>query len=160
MTDDLSDRWRRRFTIPNALSLARILAVPVLVALAASDQRYAVVFVFLAMTVTDWLDGRLAILLDQRSDIGPRLDSVADMLMYSALLVSALLLDADRLASEWPWIVVPIATYLAAGSLSLAKFGRWPHHPTAMAKVSWGLMLVGGIAFLIEWSQWPLRRTL
>lgn len=150
-------RRRRRLTIPNALSLLRILVAPGLVVLAASDRRLEVVALFVAMTVSDWIDGKLAIWLDQRSDIGPRLDSVGDAVMYVALLVSAYLLEGDRVLSEWPWIAVPIVAYLAAGALSLAKFGRWPNHHTRMAKVSWGLMLVGAIAFLGGWSRWPLR---
>ena len=66
-------------------------------------------------------------------------------------------LEGDRLRSQWPWVVVPIALYLIAGALSVAKFGRWPNHHTRMAKISWGLMLVGAVAFLGAWSLWPLR---
>jgi len=157
VTDDLSSRWRRRLTIPNALSLFRILAAPWLVVLASTDRRVEVVVLFVVITASDWLDGKLAVLLDQRSDIGPRLDSAADLLMYGSLLMSAVLLDGNRLASEWAWIAAPIAAYLAAGALSLLKFGRWPHHHTRMAKISWGLMLIGGVTFLLDWSPWPLR---
>jgi CDP-diacylglycerol--glycerol-3-phosphate 3-phosphatidyltransferase len=125
--------------------------------LAASDRRSDVVVLFLVMAVSDWIDGKLAILLDQRSEIGPWLDSVADAAMYVALLVAAVLLEGDRLRSQWPWIAVPIALYLIAGALSLAKFGRWPNHHTRLAKISWGLMLVGAVAFIGAWSLWPLR---
>jgi CDP-diacylglycerol--glycerol-3-phosphate 3-phosphatidyltransferase len=154
---DSKDRSDRLVTLPNVLSLFRVLAAPGLVMLAARDQRLGVVVMFLAMAASDWIDGKLAILLDQRSNIGPRLDSVADIMMYGGLLISALVLDRDRLAAEWPWIAAPIAAYLAAGSLSLARFGRWPQHHTRTAKISWGLMLVGAVAFLSDWSLWPLR---
>ena len=155
------DRVRRqRVTLPNAICLVRILAAPGLVVLAASDRRSEVVALFLAMAVSDWIDGKLALLLDQRSEIGPWLDSVADGVMYTALLVSAVVLDGDRLLTQWPWIVLPIATYVAAGLFSLAKFRRWPNHHTRMAKISWGLMLVGAVAFLSAWSLWPLRAAL
>jgi cardiolipin synthase len=157
MTGDRASRWRGRLTIPNALSLFRMLAAPMLVVLAASGRRGDVVLLFLVMSVTDWVDGKLAVALDQRSDIGPRMDSVADLLMYGALLSSTVLLGANRLALEWAWILTPILLYPAAGVLSLMKFGRWPHHHTRMAKISWGLMLIGGVAFLMDWSPWPLR---
>ena len=160
MTADFETRWRPRLTIPNALSLFRILAAPVLVGLAAADRRFAVMALFMVMSVSDWLDGKLAVLLDQRSDVGPRFDSIADLSMYGALIVSLILLDGERLVPERPWLAAPFALYLVAGGLSLAKFGRWPHHHTRMAKISWGLMLVGAIVFLGEWSPWPLRLAL
>ena len=147
----------RRVTIPNALCLFRILAAPVLVVLAASDRRPEVVVLFLAMTASDWIDGKIARLFDQRSKIGPRLDSVADAVMYGALLVAVVLLDGDRLRAEWPWVSLPVVVYLIGGAASLTKFGLWPNHHTRMAKISWGLMLVGAVAFLEEWSIWWLR---
>jgi CDP-diacylglycerol--glycerol-3-phosphate 3-phosphatidyltransferase len=148
---------RQRVTIPNAICLARILAAPGLIVLAASARRSEVVMLFLVMAASDWIDGKLAVALDQRSEIGPWLDSVADAVMYTALLIAAILLEGDRLRSEWLWVVVPVALYLIAGASSVAKFGRWPNHHTRMAKISWGLMLVGAVAFLGAWSLWPLR---
>lgn len=160
MTSDRGAVHATRVTIPNAICLLRILASPGLVMLAASGRRADVVTLFIAMAVSDWIDGKLAILLDQRSEIGPWLDSVADIAMYSALLVAAILIDGQRLAAQWPWICLPIALYLIAGASSRAKFGRWPIHHTRMAKISWGLMLMGAVAFLGNWSLWPLRAAL
>lgn len=147
----------RLVTIPNAICLLRILAAPGLVVLAASGRRSDVVALFLLMTLSDWIDGKLAVVLDQRSKIGPWLDSVADLVMYLALLAAAVLLDGDRLRAEWLWITIPIGLYLLAGAWSVTKFGRWPNHHTRMAKISWGLMLAGAVAFLGAWSLWPLR---
>lgn len=149
--------WRDQLTIPNALSVFRLTAAPFLVVLALADRRTEVVALFLAMTISDWIDGKIAILLDQRSAIGPRLDSVADLLMYSSLLAASVILDGPRLLDEWPWLAAPMAAYLAAGAASLAKFGRWPHHHTRLAKISWGLMLIGAVAFLAMGVRWPLR---
>lgn len=157
MTDETRDVWRQRLTIPNALSVFRIVAAPVLVGLAVSGERNAVVLLFVAMAMSDWIDGKLAVLLDQRSDIGPRIDSAADLMMYGGLLLAAIILDGTRLLSEGAWIALPVLAYLVAGAFSLAKFGRWPHHHTRMAKISWGLMLLGAVVFLGEVSRWPLR---
>ena len=151
---------RQRVTVPNAICLFRILAAPGLVVLAIADRRSDVVVLFLVLAVSDWIDGKLAILLDQRSEIGPWLDSVADVVMYTALLVATVVLDGDRLLTQWPWVGLPIAMYVIAGAFSLAKFRRWPNHHTRMAKISWGLMLAGAVAFLSAWSLWPLRAAL
>jgi cardiolipin synthase len=76
----------RVFTVPNALSLLRLVMVPVVVALllARSDGLAAAFFVLAA--VTDFLDGRLA----RRAGptrLGQILDPVADRLMLSSVAV-------------------------------------------------------------------------
>jgi cardiolipin synthase len=77
---------QRIFTVPNALSLARLFMVPGVVALllARADGLAAAVFVLAA--VTDFLDGRLA----RRAGptrLGQILDPVADRLMLSSVAV-------------------------------------------------------------------------
>src|ERR687894_60180 len=76
----------RVFTVPNALSLLRLVMVPVVVALllARSDGLAAAFFVLAA--VTDFLDGKLA----RRAGptrLGQILDPVADRLMLSSVAV-------------------------------------------------------------------------
>jgi cardiolipin synthase len=76
----------RIFTVPNALSLARLFMVPIVVALllARADGLAAALFVLAA--VTDFLDGRLA----RRAGptrLGQILDPVADRLMLSSVAV-------------------------------------------------------------------------
>ena len=76
----------RIFTVPNALSLARLSMVPIVVALllARADELAAALFVLAA--VTDFLDGKLA----RRSGptrLGQILDPVADRLMLSSVAV-------------------------------------------------------------------------
>ena len=160
MTNDRRILWHQRATIPNALSVFRVVAAPFLVGLALADRRMDVVVLFVAMTMSDWIDGKLAVLLNQRSDIGPRLDSVADLAMYGSLLVAAIILDGPKLVAEWPWLAAPAVAYVAAGAVSLTKFRRWPHHHTRMAKISWGLMLIGAVTYLGWEVRWPLRAAL
>ena len=76
----------RVFTVPNALSLLRLIMVPVVVArlLAGSDGLAAAFFVLAALT--DFLDGKLA----RRAGptrLGQILDPVADRLMLSSVAV-------------------------------------------------------------------------
>lgn len=156
------------WTLPNAICVARVLASPLLVVLALREQRIGLLVAYLALTFSDWLDGKLAILLDQRSSIGPRLDTIADLVMYACLGIGVLILDGPRLVGEWPWWTAALATYLAAGLAGLAKFGRWPSYHTGLAKVSWFLVLVGASIFLLAPVEtiglagdsaglWPLR---
>lgn len=78
----------RVFTIPNVLSMIRLLGVPVFLVLLL-DGRYdlAAVAVVAVGGLTDFLDGYLARRLRQRSRIGQFLDPVADRLYILATLV-------------------------------------------------------------------------
>ena len=76
--------------IPNALTLMRILLIPVLVAVfyLPGDLRLPLAaMVFTLAAVTDWFDGYLARRLGQMTAFGAFLDPVADKLMVSVALV-------------------------------------------------------------------------
>jgi cardiolipin synthase (CMP-forming) len=148
---------RRLATLPNLLSLLRLLGALALPLLAADGRRVAVLGVFAAMAVSDWIDGKLAILLDQRSVFGARLDSVADVAMYASLGLATLLLEGERVLAEWPWWSAATLAYLLAGLYGLGRHGRWPSYHTRIAKTSWLLISVGALVFLGGWSPWPLR---
>ncbi len=81
--------------VPNLLTWARILLIPVFVALfylpddmlSMHGKNLAAASVFLLGAITDWLDGWLARSLNQTSAFGAFLDPVADKLMVAAALI-------------------------------------------------------------------------
>lgn len=148
---------RRIVTIPNLLCFIRLVGSFGLIALAVLEMPnwFVAVFVFLAMT--DWVDGKLAILLNQRSIYGARLDSFADAAMYFALLVGALWLRWDVLAGEIAWIAAAVTSYLVSTGAGLWKFGRIPSYHTRAAKTSWLLVLIAAVCVLGGWAVWPFR---
>jgi len=87
--------------IPNALSLFRIILVPVFVAVFFSDTPHAYTIataVFLAAGLTDVLDGRIARKYGQITKLGRLLDPLADKLMVFAALIC---LAVRGLAPVW-----------------------------------------------------------
>jgi cardiolipin synthase len=87
MANVASERLNRFRTAPNLLTLLRICLAPFLVA-ELLDNHYALsFFLFIAAGLTDALDGLLARLLRQRSQIGEYLDPVADKLLLSTLFL-------------------------------------------------------------------------
>jgi len=150
-------RPRRSWTLPNAVCLLRIAGSGVLVALAAAQASVAFLVLLVILIFTDWIDGKLAILLDQRSELGARIDSVADAVMYAAALTGAWLLRRDALLAELPWIGVAAASWLAFAVTGLAKFRKVPSYHTRAAKTSWLLMAVGLVLFFAGASPWGLR---
>lgn len=82
-------------TVPNILSIFRILLVPVFVILVMSDMPNAYIYgmiVFVLAGATDVLDGKIARKYNCISVLGKLLDPLADKLMVGAALVCAGLL--------------------------------------------------------------------
>jgi CDP-diacylglycerol--glycerol-3-phosphate 3-phosphatidyltransferase len=148
---------RRLVTIPNLLCFARIAGSFVLIGLALLEQPGWFVGVFVWLALTDWVDGKLAIWLNQRSVYGARLDSAADVALYTALTLGGLWLRWDVLRGELIWIGAAVGTYALSTSVALWRFGRFPSYHTRAAKTSWFLVLVGALLLLGGWAIWPFR---
>src|SRR5690348_16845814 len=96
------------FTVPTLLTWARIVAIPLIVAvydvplagLNLGMRNLVATVLFVLFALTDWLDGYLARKLNQTSSFGAFLDPVADkFLVCSALLVLVHLQRADALVA-------------------------------------------------------------
>jgi cardiolipin synthase len=75
--------------IPNALSIARILAAPVLVALAAAGNEVAFTWILVPALLSDIADGLIARVFHLQSPLGAMLDSTADLLLLFAAFYGA-----------------------------------------------------------------------
>jgi len=147
----------RLVTIPNLLCLIRLAGSFVLVAIAWLNLPETFLYLFLFLAMTDWLDGKLAILLNQRSVFGARLDSWADAALYFALLAGLLRLYGETLYREIIWVIPALASYLISTVAGFWKYRRWPSYHTLSAKTSWFLTIVGVLGLFTDWSLWPLR---
>jgi cardiolipin synthase len=147
----------RLLTIPNLICGVRLAGSFVLVAIAWLDQQQVFLWFFLFLAMTDWVDGKLAILLNQRSVFGARLDSWADAALYAALLLGAAMMRGATLGSELAWFIPALASYLISTAAGFWKYHRWPSYHTRAAKTSWFLVIVGAIGLFIDWSLWPMR---
>ncbi len=76
----------RPFTIPNLLTVARLVSLPFLIAFIRKDAPGAALGLFLAASLTDIIDGFLARRFGMGSPIGAVLDPVADKLFCISML--------------------------------------------------------------------------
>ncbi len=86
--------------LPNFITLARILLIPVFVVLFATptpDRSLSAALVFVVAAVTDMLDGYLARRNGQVTTLGKLLDPIADKLLVLSALI--LLLNIDRVSA-------------------------------------------------------------
>lgn len=76
--------------------------------------------------VTDVLDGFFARILNQQTEFGARLDSLADMGTYFLVFLGVWLFKRDDFAPHVISFSIFIGLLLTALTLSLIKFGRFP----------------------------------
>lgn len=134
---------KHTFSLPNILTYARIVAVPLVVLcffvegrLQSTDAaRWTAVSIFIIASITDFFDGYLARIWKQTSNIGRMLDPIADKLLVSACL---LLLAADTTIAGWTlWaaiiilcreiLVSGLREYLASLKVSVpvSRLAKW-----------------------------------
>lgn len=110
---DAPTRSTRVWTIPNLLSLARLLGVPLFLWLVLGPEADGWALVVLMVSgITDFLDGYLARHLDQRSRLGEVLDPVADRLYILAVVVGLALRD---IIPWWVALLLPLRDLLLWG---------------------------------------------
>lgn len=73
---------KQLWTIPNLLSISRIVFLPILYVFIALEMPFAFLIAFVVIGSTDFFDGMLARRLNQVTRIGKVLDTIADMLFY------------------------------------------------------------------------------
>jgi cardiolipin synthase len=130
----------RVLTIPNALSLLRLAGVPLFVWLLLGPREDGWAVVVLAVGgFTDWLDGKLARLLDQFSRLGALLDPAVDRLYILAALVAL----GIREVVPWWAVAVLVArdVLLACCVLVLRRRGYGPFVVTYLGKAATFLLL-------------------
>lgn len=107
--------------LPNALTLARIFLVPlvVVVLLTTRMHNWALwgVSLFLGAALTDLLDGYFARRRKQVTTLGRLLDPIADKLLISAALISLVQLD---LAPAWMVAIIIGREFAVSGMRSIA----------------------------------------
>ena len=121
-----------QFQIANALTVARIAMIPLVVLLFYLPYHWsnpAAALVFVAAAITDSLDGYLARRLGQTSALGAFLDPVADKLMVATALV--------LVASGDPrWYIVLSAAVIIGREITISALREWMAGIGASAKVS------------------------
>ena len=148
-------------TLPNLLTLSRILAVPILVFLLwkPSWWDYGITFVLYCLVgITDYFDGYLARAQGTVSRLGQFLDPIADKIMVAAVLV---MLMASRKADGDPpiienWAVIPaliillreiivsgLREFLAPLNVSMpvSQLAKWK---TTLQLVALGALILSG----------------
>ncbi len=154
-------------TLPNLLTLSRILAVPILVFLLWRPLPidYAITFVLYCIVgITDYFDGYLARAQGQISRLGQFLDPIADKIMVAAVII---MLVSSRKMSGEPVIhglhilaalVILLREIIVSGlreflgplnvSIPVSRLAKWK---TTFQLMSLGALILGGALPHVMW---------
>jgi CDP-diacylglycerol--glycerol-3-phosphate 3-phosphatidyltransferase/cardiolipin synthase len=155
-------------TLPNILTLSRIFAVPLLVALLWRPGwfDYTLAFgLYVLMGVTDYFDGYLARAQGAVSKLGIFLDPIADKIMVASVIVMLIAVPNHPPIAGWHVIaalVILLREIAVSGlreflaqlrvSMPVSKLAKWK---TTFQLVSLGGIILGGAV-----PQWPWIRDL
>jgi CDP-diacylglycerol--glycerol-3-phosphate 3-phosphatidyltransferase len=122
--------------LPNALTIARIFLVPVVVTilLATSDPEARTLWgasLFLLAALTDMLDGYLARRRGQVTALGRLLDPIADKLLISSALIA---LVWRHTAEAWMVVIIIGREFAVSGLRSIAAHERFSIDVSKMGK--------------------------
>ncbi|MCX7946755.1 MAG: CDP-diacylglycerol--glycerol-3-phosphate 3-phosphatidyltransferase [Hydrogenophilus sp.] len=158
---------------PNLLTWMRVAAIPIMVVVfylpsewvSPTAANVTATTVFVAASLTDWLDGYLARRLGMQSKFGAFLDPVADKLMVAAALV--VLVDLDRAPAIAALVIIGREIAVSALREWMALLGSAPRVAVAfVGKVKTTAQMVA-IPFLLfsapigpfetlVWGKWLL----
>lgn len=161
--------------LPNLLTWARIVAIPLLVGaiylpLGFTDQEknFTATLIFVVAAVTDWIDGYLARRWNQTSAFGAFLDPVADKLMVCAALVA--LIDLHRVGPLVGLIIIGREITISALREWMAEVGARKNvavnwlgkaktvlQMVAIPFLLYHAPLLGGLIDTAEWGFWLIR---
>ncbi len=140
-------------SLPNVLTYGRIVAVPALVAclyfLKGDQARWAAFTLFVAASLTDWLDGYLARAWQQQSALGRMLDPIADKLLVGATLMMLVHDDTIGGFSIWAAIIILSREILVSGLREFLAELNVKVHVTWLAKWKTALQMVSLAVLLI-----------
>lgn len=142
---------------PNVLSGTRIALMPaVLMTALAGSRRWFLVLLITAL-LTDALDGYLARRLNAYTDLGRKLDSVADYLTMITGIAGIALLWPDIMHRELAWVASGLVAFFAVIVYGLVRLGRAPCYHTWASKILAVACAFSLVPLLAEWTPLPFR---
>ncbi|HET7127427.1 MAG TPA: CDP-alcohol phosphatidyltransferase family protein [Lysobacter sp.] len=144
--------------VPNALSIGRIAAAPLLFALAWTRHETAYAVLLAAALLSDVVDGWLARALGVQSPRGAKLDSIGDVLMLASAAYGIAVFHPKVYLEHATGCGIVLGGWILVGVLALPRYGRLPSFHTYASKAAGCLLAVFICAlFLSGFHPWLFR---
>ena len=141
------------YSVPNMLSMTRLVLVPVLIGLAVNAKAQAFLVVLAVSLLSDVFDGYLARKLNQITDLGAKLDSWGDVLTYGAMILGLYWIWPEVFAEQLWFVVAATLSFIVPVAYAFNKFGEYPSYHTLGAKTAAVLMAPAFYSLiLLDWD--------
>jgi len=152
---------KRRVSIPNIITLGRILLVPIIIWAIASNQMEIAFAIFVIAGVSDAVDGFLAKRFNMSSELGALLDPLADKALLVSIYVALGIWGA---VPRWLVILVVSRDIMIVGAVIVSwVFGRpIPMKPlmvsklNTVAQVAFAALVLASLAFGFRSSPYEI----
>ncbi|RME33963.1 MAG: CDP-alcohol phosphatidyltransferase [Gammaproteobacteria bacterium] len=144
-------------TIPNAMSLLRLLLAPVLLLLAFQGRGHAFLAVVVVAFLLDYTDGTVARLLHQVSELGDKLDSWGDFAIFTTYFAGAWLLWPETMQRQALWMGLVAASIAVPVLVALLRFGETTAYHTWSVKLASGCTAPASIILFLGGPDWPFH---
>ena len=149
------------WTLPNLLSLFRVLIIPLLVYLLSYPDRDSALLaagLFIFAALTDYFDGYLARCTQSVSEVGKILDPLADKLMVASALIMLAAMDRPNEPSVPAWLVVVILARESAVTVirGIALSEGIVMQAEALGKYKFILQAIAIVALMVHYRYWGL----
>ena len=135
------------FTIPNFISLLRLISIPLIAYMLYTDRKWAALIILALSALSDWLDGFLARRMHQISKIGQLLDPLADRLL---IFCSVLVFGMAGLLPWWLLIAIGLrGLVMLIEVLVIAQFGYGPLPVHFAGKTGTALLMIAIPALIV-----------
>lgn len=152
--DEAATVW----TLPNRLSIIRILFIPVIVYFISTQEDgllLASCLLFIIAGITDGLDGYLARKMGLTSRLGVYLDPIADKLLVSSVLIT--LTYYHQVPPLWVTLILVGREFLINGLRAFYAMEGIAVYPSSSGKIKTALQLTGISFLLFNVSNEPMN---
>jgi cardiolipin synthase (CMP-forming) len=137
--------------LPNLLTLTRVLLIPLFVIFIINKYFDWALLTFAVAGITDAMDGLIARLTNQRTELGAYLDPIADKLLLSAAFISLAIIEMIP-----SWLVVIVITrdvIILVGMLVMILTSYRPEiNPSFLSKTTTTFQIVTILFVLLAWD--------
>ncbi|VFQ42895.1 CDP-alcohol phosphatidyltransferase family protein [Desulfoluna butyratoxydans] len=136
------------YAVPNTLSLFRLACSPVILWFAWNGEERPFLAFLTSALVSDLFDGAIARMLKHTTELGAKLDSMADFLLALAVLPCIWWLWPHLLEAELRYFMIVLVGSFAQLTCGYVKFGRTPSYHTWTSKSATLLLSISLLVLL------------
>ena len=144
-------------TLPNSLSILRLVLAPVLLVLAWTATERVFLIVLTVAYLSDAVDGPIARRTMQQTRLGPKLDTWADVAIYLSVPLGAWWLWPDLIRRELLYCALIIASIVLPLLAGLSKFRVTTSYHTWLVKIAAICTAISSLLLFLQITPLPFR---